>query len=169
MTPETKENPLLTEVVALNLIQELKGELIAQTVLAKQGEAYKKRLEKGDSKIKDLEAEIEALNASLAEAKSEMKTLSMKLAASRSTEANARVPGSALKTSALGHRAALGQAKEDLYGDLTGLIMRDVRRDDMEDVFDCIQTGRNGSEFPLQQKPVFVDRLLTFKQPFTSN
>jgi hypothetical protein len=39
------------------------------------------------------------------------------------------------------------QMKENLYGDLTGLIIRGVRREGGEggdDVFDCIQTGRNG-------------------------
>lgn len=38
-------------------------------------------------------------------------------------------------------------AKETLYEDLTDLILRGVKHDEMEDVFDCIQTGRNGSEF----------------------
>ena len=38
--------------------------------------------------------------------------------------------------------------KEELYTDLTGLIVRDVkqRAEEGEDVYDCIQTGRNGSE-----------------------
>jgi hypothetical protein len=39
------------------------------------------------------------------------------------------------------------QKKENLYGDLTGLIVRSVKREGGEDVFDCIQTGRNGSMF----------------------
>ncbi|KAL1838186.1 hypothetical protein VTK73DRAFT_4431 [Phialemonium thermophilum] len=41
--------------------------------------------------------------------------------------------------------AGLMQMKEDLYGDLTGLIVRAVKREGGEDVFDCIQTGRNGT------------------------
>jgi DNA repair exonuclease SbcCD ATPase subunit len=38
--------------------------------------------------------------------------------------------------------------KENLYADLTGLIVRNVKRLEGEDVYDCIQTGRNGSEYP---------------------
>ena len=39
------------------------------------------------------------------------------------------------------------QKKEDLYSDLTGLIIRGVKRSESgdEDVFDCLQTGRNGT------------------------
>ncbi|CAM1511113.1 Fc.00g086260.m01.CDS01 [Cosmosporella sp. VM-42] len=128
---------------ANTLISELKEELAAQTALAKQGNQVRKQLQASETKAKGLEETIEDLNGSLSEARFEIKTLSMKLAASRSAEANARVPGSALKPSAGGSRTTLAQAKEDLYGDLTGLLMRDVRRDETEDVFDCIQSGRN--------------------------
>lgn len=67
-------------------------------------------------------------------------------------------PGSAIKSSSSSAAAArlaaasaseahlTAQKKEDLYGDLTGLIIRNVKHgDDGEDVFDCIQTGRNGT------------------------
>jgi len=82
----------------------------------------------------------------------------MKLSAARSAEASAvakTVPGSAMKG---GHgnnfqqqqQATLSaQLKEDLYGDLTGLIVRGVKRDGAEDIYDCIQTSRNGSMYPL--------------------
>ena len=40
--------------------------------------------------------------------------------------------------------------KENLYSDLTGLIIRNVKRKEGEDEFDCIQTGRNGSKYSLQ-------------------
>ena len=109
-----------------------------------------------------LEDTIENLNGALSEAKSEIKSLSMKLAASRSAEANARVPGIALKSSAGGKHTTLAQAKEDLYGDLTGLLMRDVRRDETEDVFDCIQSGRNSSKCILYQTRALADRNLTY-------
>jgi hypothetical protein len=36
--------------------------------------------------------------------------------------------------------------KENLYADLTGLLIRAVKRKDGEDEYDCIQTGRNGSK-----------------------
>ena len=38
--------------------------------------------------------------------------------------------------------------KEELYRDLTGLIINSVKRRDGEDEFSCIQTGRNGSKYP---------------------
>ncbi len=38
------------------------------------------------------------------------------------------------------------QLKEDLYGDLTGLLVRSAKRDAAgRELYDCIQTGRNGS------------------------
>lgn len=43
--------------------------------------------------------------------------------------------------------AQVALLKEDLYSDLTGLILRGVERGDEADVYDCIQTGRNGSKF----------------------
>lgn len=42
--------------------------------------------------------------------------------------------------------AQIALLKEDLYSDLTGLILREVARGDESDVYDCIQTGRNGSK-----------------------
>jgi hypothetical protein len=46
-----------------------------------------------------------------------------------------------------GQGPAIEKLKEDLYSDLTGLIIRNVKRLDDEDVYDCIQTGRNGCKF----------------------
>ena len=41
-------------------------------------------------------------------------------------------------------QAQTAQLKEDLYADLTGLILRGVEKGDDGDVYDCIQTGRHG-------------------------
>lgn len=47
------------------------------------------------------------------------------------------------------HAAQVAQLKEELYADLTGLILRGVDKGEEADVYDCIQTGRNGStSFP---------------------
>lgn len=43
--------------------------------------------------------------------------------------------------------AQVALLKEDLYSDLTGLILLGVERGDEVDVYDCIQTGRNGSKY----------------------
>lgn len=126
----------------------MKAELKAQTAQTKQGEGYRKQLEESEARAEDLQATINRLNKTLDESKSDIKALSTKLAASRSVEANVRLPGSALKGGSNGNRPSLVQVKEDLYGDLTGLIMRDVRREKDDDIFDCIQTGRNGCKSP---------------------
>lgn len=104
------------------------------------------------------------MTTSLAEALTEIKTLTTKLKAARAAETTAtaqaqaatvRVPGSAMKPGALGARGIdAGQVqatqtakmKENLYSDLTGLVVTGVKRDGPEDVYDCIQTGRNGSK-----------------------
>ncbi|KTW26189.1 hypothetical protein T552_03080 [Pneumocystis carinii B80] len=39
----------------------------------------------------------------------------------------------------------MAQLKEELYSDLTGLLIRDVKSDPKKTVFDCLQTGRNGT------------------------
>lgn len=100
------------------------------------------------------EGKIVGLNASLTEARKEIKTLTVKLSASRSAEASqTRIPGSATRRGQHAPTATIkpelvqaAQMKDDLYGDLTGLIVRDTRREPAGDVFDCIQTGRNGSK-----------------------
>ena len=81
---------------------------------------------------------------------------------------NARTPASAIrgKTSAArnilvgsaeaAHAAQVAQLKEDLYSDLTGLILRSVERGSEADVYDCIQTGRNGSKYFLSKMSKLV-------------
>lgn len=112
-------------------------------------------------------AERKGLQASLRDADNENKALQAKLAASRSSATavsgvdtvNGKVSGSAVKPLAqrpllVGSAEAALEAqkrvlKEELYSDLTGLILRDVklREEAGEEVYDCIQTGRNGSEY----------------------
>jgi hypothetical protein len=151
-----KKKPL-TATAANKLIAELKQELAAQTDLARQGEEHRKEFEESEAKVNSLENEVETLNCSLSQARTEVKTLSTKPSAFRLGEVNARVPGSALKANPAASRAAhaeaahtaqrAAQAKEDLNGDLTGLILRGLIQDETDDVFDCIQTGRNGNRF----------------------
>ncbi|KAG9243406.1 chromosome segregation protein Csm1/Pcs1-domain-containing protein [Calycina marina] len=108
---------------------------------------------------KNAQAEMEKAQSDLNKTQAENKTLSTKLAAHRIAGAlienvGSKVPGSVVK-SAGGIRmvgnveaaqvAQASQLKEDMYRDLTGLIVRDVKRDPEDDVFDCIQTGRNGT------------------------
>ncbi|KLU85997.1 hypothetical protein MAPG_05016 [Magnaporthiopsis poae ATCC 64411] len=154
---------------ANDLIAKLKEELAAQKELAREGQRHKKDLEAKQAEAAALASQVAALEGAVAEAKKEVKTLAAKLASSRTmVEAAASskvVPGSALKpglgsalkpgtaaaraaaasAEAMQSAAQAAQMKEDLYGDLTGLIVRGVKRTAEEDVFDCIQTGRNGT------------------------
>lgn len=109
-----------------------------------------------------MQSKVAELTASLSEAQAEKKALTTKLAANRTAAASvqsigSKVPGSAKKNPAVktlmvgsaeaAQAAQIAQLKEDLYSDLTGLILRGVKREEEEDVFDCIQTGRNGSMY----------------------
>jgi hypothetical protein len=45
--------------------------------------------------------------------------------------------------------AVLAKQKVELYSDLTNLVILGMKRnEDDEDVYDCLQTGRNGSTLP---------------------
>jgi hypothetical protein len=143
------------------LIATLKAELAAQKESTKEIQRLNKQLQASESTADNLQSKIAELTASLNEARSEIRSLNLKLTAARNAEAAAtaaaKVPGSAIKgASGAASRLAAANAseatlaaqkKEDLYGDLTGLIVRSVKREGGEDMFDCIQTGRNGSEW----------------------
>ncbi|KAL7933826.1 chromosome segregation protein Csm1/Pcs1 domain-containing protein [Trichoderma chlorosporum] len=134
--------------VANELIAQLKEEIAEQTKSIQRAGKVQIQLGQSEAEADTLRAQLAEASRSLSQAKSETKTLYTKLAASRSVE-----PSNNNKGPAHGNRTALAkkeskqvaQVKEDLYADLTGLIVRDVRRIDKEDVFDCIQTGRNGT------------------------
>ncbi|CAJ2513752.1 Uu.00g018710.m01.CDS01 [Anthostomella pinea] len=135
------------------LIATLKAQLSTQTELAKESQQLRQQLEASQSKVEELQSKISDLNGSLTEAKAETKTLSTKLGAARTAAStSAKVPGSAIKGANANGRlvaanaeaaAQLALTKENLYGDLTGLLICGVKREHNEDVFDCVQTGRN--------------------------
>lgn len=137
--------------------------MAAQKVLAQESRALQKQVSSKDAELAKAQAIITQLNSSLSESQNENKALQAKLAASRTASASvesvhAKTPGSAMKgkgqtrTIMIGSAEAalaaqVAQLKEDLYSDLTGLILRGVERGDDADVYDCIQTGRNGSKY----------------------
>lgn len=108
-----------------------------------------------------LSTEVGNLKSSLQVAQNEHKSLEAKLVAARqqlsnSTSAQDKPANAATTRSDLsrsvGPNATDAQKeakmKENLYSDLTGLIIRGVKRKEGEDEYDCIQTGRNGSKYP---------------------
>ncbi|KAF3043813.1 hypothetical protein E8E12_010520 [Didymella heteroderae] len=104
-----------------------------------------------------LTAENKKLADSLNTAQKENSTLNTKLAAARSsTQPEAKVPGSAVKARTTGvvlpgsaeaaKDAMLQKQKVEMYCDLTNLVIVGVKKnEDDEDVYDCLQTGRNGT------------------------
>ncbi|CAK7222401.1 hypothetical protein SCUCBS95973_004825 [Sporothrix curviconia] len=146
--------------VSNDLIASLKAELAAFREQARDGAKAKRDLEASEARAADLQAQVGELKKALDDAKAASKTLSTKLAAVREVPAlpaGITVPGSAIKSSApttASARAAveamqansqMAQLKEDLYGDLTGLLVRSALRQGGREMYDCIQTGRNGS------------------------
>ena len=103
-----------------------------------------------------LETERDGLKSCLQISQNEVKSLEVKLVAARHQLSNgAPTSGNNAKTPKDLHRSVGPNAtetqkeakmKENLYSDLTGLIIRGVKRKEGEDEYDCIQTGRNGSE-----------------------
>lgn len=130
--------------------------MAAQTELAKQGQRFKQQLEASESAAAELQEQVTDTHKSLSEAKTEIKTLSTRLAASRAAEAaHVKVHGSAMKGNTSDKRLVANaeaavqsaQLKEDMYADLTGLLVRGVKREKDDEIYDCIQTGRNGSKY----------------------
>ncbi|OMP87241.1 Monopolin complex subunit pcs1 [Diplodia seriata] len=137
------------------LIASLKKEVATQRALAAESKALKGQVAELNATNKQLAFENKALHTHLSESQTEVKTLTAKLAATRASSTNTepKIPGSAVKaqrtmiagSSDTAKDAQIRQLKEDLYSDLTGLIIRGVKRGEDEDIYDCIQTGRNGT------------------------
>ncbi len=137
---------------ANKLIAKLKEDLSAQRQVSGDADSLRLQLQDSQSNTQHLSSRVEELTSSLAEADRQIKALNAKLAASRAAPGHG-APSSAIKGNAA--KAWTGQselvhaahAKEDVYADLTGLIIQGMKQDGTEDIFDCIQTGRNGSKY----------------------
>ena len=150
---------------AHDLINSLKKELATQKALNTDTSSFQKQIDNRDADLIKTRALADDLSTQLAEVQNENKALQAKLANSRSVSAaveslEAKTPGSALRarqqlqggrtimvgSAEAAQAAQVAQLKEDLYSDLTGLILRGVERGAESDIYDCIQTGRNGSK-----------------------
>jgi len=141
----------------------LKKDVAAQKALAQESQLLSQQIATKDTDLATAHAKA-ALNTSLTEAQNEIKALQIKLANVRNAPTaiesvhSGKTPGSAVKGKAqvrtvmvgsaeAAQAAQVAQLKEDLYSDLTGLILRGVNKGEEMDVYDCIQTGRNGSKW----------------------
>ncbi|KAJ9214256.1 hypothetical protein DTO166G4_4101 [Paecilomyces variotii] len=150
-----------TTEASSKLVASLKEELAAQKAISQQTRTIQKKLKDREMQVGDLEARVDELTSELSSAHNEIKMLQTKLTAARNTVANvesitSKAPGSAVKNTPANRSmmaanaeavqaAQIAQLKEDLYSDLTGLIIRDVKKRETDDMYDCIQTGANGT------------------------
>ncbi len=151
------------QIAADDLIVSLRKELALQKALSQDSRSLQTQITARDADLTKTQALADQLSTSLSEAQNENKALQAKLANSRSASStveslNARTPGSAMRgktpaartvmvgSAEAAQAAQVAQLKEDLYSDLTGLILRSVERGDESDVYDCLQTGPNGSK-----------------------
>ncbi|KAG5518845.1 hypothetical protein PMAC_002376 [Pneumocystis sp. 'macacae'] len=101
-----------------------------------------KNIDAKEKKLNDLLSHIDSLEAE----KREFEKLSEKLKFAEQALVRANSQISYLNAKLSSHSSAsIVQLKEDLYSDLTGLLIRDVKSDSKKTVFDCLQTGRNGT------------------------
>lgn len=83
---------------------------------------------------------IAALEAQVAEDGREIKRLKASL-----KKREDQVKGLTAKLEARSHPPSVPALKEEIYQDLTGLVISSVQRDDNETILNCLQTGRNGT------------------------
>jgi Chromosome segregation protein Csm1/Pcs1/Ribosomal L29e protein family len=149
-----------TTSASTELIASLKKELAVQMPLAQEARQLHLDLQNSKNDATKCRSAVSDLESSLGAAQNEIKALQAKLAAARSSATcveSVKTPGVSIKNSGQGRAVIVGtaeaaqaaqtaQLKEDLYSDLTGLIVRNVKRTEEGDAYDCIQTGRNGSK-----------------------
>ncbi|KAF2805535.1 uncharacterized protein BDZ99DRAFT_395909 [Mytilinidion resinicola] len=141
-----------------SVIRSLKQQVASLQTRASETSSLRKEVAELTAANSRLTSENKTLSASLATAQNENKTITAKLAQARSSappEGKAG-QGSAMKqqqrsvvlpgSAEAQKEFQIRKLKEDLYSDLTGLIIRGVKKgEDNEDIYDCIQTGRNGT------------------------
>ncbi|KAL1598609.1 hypothetical protein SLS60_007749 [Paraconiothyrium brasiliense] len=140
------------------VIQALKQQIAEMQSRTAEIAALRKELVKVGKDNARLAAENQKVNESLTAAHKEKDTLSTKLAAARSMAPleTKNVPGSAAKARSTGvvlpgqieaaKKAVFQDQKVELYSDLTNLLVMGVKKsEEGDDVYDLIQTGRNGT------------------------
>ena len=131
-----------------------------------------------NSKNSHLATEKSTLESSLQTSQNQVKSLEAMLTAARqqvsnhsTSQTSSKAATDATKVSTLPPNATEAQKeakmKENLYSDLTGLIVRGIKRVEGEDTYDCIQTGRNGSKCSLHRVPDH-DILVVTNNPYSS-
>lgn len=147
-----KRNSEKTGKEAENLIKTLQKDLQKKGELADESKALKQKLAAKDAEIAKLQQKVAELTKSVSTAQKENQVLSAKLTAAQQTKSQV-VPGSAVKNNGIGrgiipsggNQDWILAAKEVLYGDLTNLVIMGVKQEAEVKVFECLQTGINGT------------------------
>jgi hypothetical protein len=141
-----------------DLIASLKKELATQAPLAQEARKLKQQMQNQEDEMGKMRQTAAGLSTSLTAAQHEIKALQAKLAAARSSSVDhPKTPGSAIKSTVqrsalIGNAEAaktveIAQMKLDLYSDLTGLVVLNVKKTEEGHSYECIQTGQNGSKY----------------------
>jgi regulator of replication initiation timing len=147
------------------VIKALKQQVSALQSRTSDLTAMKKEIAQLSRENTRLVNENEKLTESLESAQKESSALSTKLSAARASASsdNKAVPGRAEAA----RDAQLQKQKVEMYCDLTNLVVVGIKKnEDEEEVYDCLQTGRNGSQFISTLYAVWI-RLLTQIYSFT--
>lgn len=139
------------------LIASLRKQLEAQKSLSADYKVLQKEVATLKSTNTRLTTEISKLNTSLTDAQNESKSLNARLSTLRAQSSEPKITGSAVKQRAgaggaqlnSGFKDAEWQLKKDLFEDLTGLVVTNVKKTDGEIQYHCLQTGKNGGTFSL--------------------
>ncbi|KJY00838.1 chromosome segregation protein [Zymoseptoria brevis] len=141
---------------ASELIKSLKKELAdlkkSTSSVSTETTGLQKQIDSLTTSNNKLTVERDDLKGKHQVSQNEVKSLEAKLMTARQQISHsAQEAETAAKKHTTGTALSLGDAqkeakmKENLYADLTGLLIRAVKRKDGEDEYDCIQTGRNGT------------------------
>jgi chromosome segregation ATPase len=119
---------------------------------------------KKHSQISQLQAKVGEMKQTIISIDRENKVLQAKLAAAQ--QHHPKAPGSVAKANAMGRGvlpvngdegAWMAKKREELYADLTNLIIMVTKKEQDTVCFECLQTGPNGGEFflsPLDISPI---------------
>lgn len=137
---EVRKNTSSSSSESIGLQKQITTLTTANEKLIAERDDLKSRLQVSQNEVKSMDAKLIAARQQISNSAAEAKAQE---AASKKLNNNVAMPGN------IGDSAKEAKMKENLYADLTGLLIRAVKRKEGEDEYDCLQTGRNGSESSL--------------------
>ncbi|KAK1058628.1 hypothetical protein LTR74_013266 [Friedmanniomyces endolithicus] len=121
----------------------------ANEKLTADSATLKEKFQTSQNEVKSLEAKLVAARQQVSNSLTTQETSKAPSQTSGKAPSSQSALGRSVNGSALGNATDAqkeAKMKENLYSDLTGLIIRGVKRNsEGEDEYDCIQTGRNGT------------------------